>query len=271
MDIKAFLLLVVNTLVCLNCFSQREAFYFPQEEIVIDDCANAIDKNACLNLKIEGEVIDILEDLFKNRKQEIDTLKARITFELNDLNQINEQRIYSYINDKKINKKFYKELNSRISDLHVLRVDNKKPVTYRPQYFLNFDYLSHNKQLTKIPLDSNKIFKGGVIEKPPLFPNQPRIDNLSDRRTFNTKIQQHIGANFIYPKEAIAKNISGKVSIMFYIDKNGNISKIRTKGPSLILEREAKRIISLLPQLQPGTRNGVPARIPYSIPINFKL
>jgi len=187
------------------------------------------------------------------------------------LNQINKERVYSSINDKKINKKFHRELSKRIDDLHVLRVDNKKPATYRPKYFLNYDYLSTNKQLSKIPLDSNCTLKGGVIEETPLFPNQQRIDNLSDRRTFNLLIQQHIGSHFNYPKEAIAKKISGRVSILFYIDKEGYVDNIRTKGPSPILENEAIRIISLLPKLKPGRHNGEPIKMPYSIPINFKL
>ncbi|MDO6472948.1 energy transducer TonB [Maribacter sp. 1_MG-2023] len=271
MKIKASILLIVCTFISMNCFSQDDSIYFPQEEIVIDQCADALDKNDCLSHKIEDEVLDILEGLFKKRNQEIDTLKARITFELNDLNQINDERTHTYINDKKLNKKFTKELNQRIAELHVLRVDNKKPDNYRPKYFLNYDYLTSNNQLNKIPLDSNFIFKGGVIEETPLFPNQPRVDDLTDRRTFTSLMQKHIGSNFIYPKEAIAKKVSGRVSIMFYIDKEGNVGNIKTKGSAPILENEARRIISLLPKFQPGRQNGAPKKIPFSIPIIFKL
>lgn len=271
MKIKASISLIVCTIISINCFSQDDSIYFPQEELVIDDCANAIDKNECLSLKIEEEVLVILEDLFKKRDQEIDTLKTRVIFNLNDLNQINDERIHTYVNDKKLNKKFSKELNNRIAELHVLRVDNKKPDNYKPKYFLNYEYSTSNNQLNKIPLDSNRVFKGGIIEETPLFPNQPRIDDLTDRRTFNSLIQKHIGSNFIYPKEAIAKKVSGRVSLIFYIDKEGNIGDIKTKGPAPILENEARRIISLLPKLQPGLQNGAPKKIPYSIPINFKL
>ncbi|WP_430424175.1 energy transducer TonB [Maribacter litoralis] len=271
MKIKVSILLIVCTIISTNCFTQDDSTYFPQEEIIIDECADALDKNDCLSRKIEDEVLNVLKDLFKKRNQEIDTLKTGITFELNDLNQINEERIYTSINDKKINKKFYKNLNKRIANLHVLRVDNKKPATYRPKYFLNFDYLISDNQLNKIPIDSNCAFKGGIIEEPPLFQNQARVNNLTDRRTFNSLIQLHIGSHFNYPKKAIAQNISGRVSIIFYVDKEGNVGNIRTRGPSPILENEAIRIISLLPKLQPGLQNGSPVKVPYSIPINFKL
>ncbi|MGB3151055.1 MAG: energy transducer TonB, partial [Maribacter sp.] len=59
--------------------------------------------------------------------------------------------------------------------------------------------------------------------------------------------------------------------IMFTIDKEGNVGDIKTKGPAPILENEARRIISLLPKFQIGSQNGVPKKVPYSIPINFKL
>jgi protein TonB len=271
MNIKASTLLIVCTFISINCISQDSSIYFPQEEIVIDDCADAIDKNDCLNHKIEKEVLNILEDLFKKRDQEIDTLKTSITFELNDLNQINKERIYTSVNDKKLNKKFSKELNKKIAELHVLRVDNKKPIAFKTKYFLNYDYFTSDNLLNKIPLDSNCTFKGGVIEETPLFPNQPSVDDLTNRRTFNSLMQQHIGSNFKYPAEAIAKRVSGRVSIIFYVDKEGNVGNIRTKGPAPILENEARRIISLLPKLQPGLHNGAPIKVPYSIPINFKL
>jgi len=46
---------------------------------------------------------------------------------------------------------------------------------------------------------------------------------------------------------------------------------IRTRGPDNNLENEAKRIISLLPKIKPGKENGVRVRVPFSIPITFKL
>ena len=55
------------------------------------------------------------------------------------------------------------------------------------------------------------------------------------------------------------------------VGKDGNVSGIRTRGPDNNLENEAKRIISLLPKIKPGKENGVRVRVPFSIPITFKL
>lgn len=42
-------------------------------------------------------------------------------------------------------------------------------------------------------------------------------------------------------------------------------------GPDKNLEKEAARIISKLPTMTPGKQRGEAVRVPFSIPINFKL
>ena len=58
---------------------------------------------------------------------------------------------------------------------------------------------------------------------------------------------------------------------MFVIDSKGNVSGIKTRGPDKILEKEASRIIGLMPKMEPGRQRGKPVNIPYSLPINFVL
>ena len=57
---------------------------------------------------------------------------------------------------------------------------------------------------------------------------------------------------------------------MFAIDKNGVVTNIKTRGPDKILEKEAIRIISLLPKMTPGMQRGKAVKVTYSLPINFK-
>jgi len=108
-----------------------------------------------------------------------------------------------------------------------------------------------------------------VVEEPPIFPG---CENAEDKRVcFNEMMQKHIGDNFQYPEEAQKKEIQGRVSIMFTIDEEGNITNIRKRGPDKLLEDEAVRIISKLPKMTPGKNKGKAVRIPFSIPITFKL
>jgi protein TonB len=65
--------------------------------------------------------------------------------------------------------------------------------------------------------------------------------------------------------------IQGRVLTTFIIDKDGTITNIQMRGPDKNLEVEAKRIISLPPQMIPGKQRGRPVRVPFSIPITFRL
>ena len=84
-------------------------------------------------------------------------------------------------------------------------------------------------------------------------------------------MQEHIAANFQYPEIAQEMGVQGRVSIMFTIQKDGSIANIRLRGPDVNLENEARRIISLLPRMKPGTQRGKKVRVLFSIPITFKL
>jgi protein TonB len=108
-----------------------------------------------------------------------------------------------------------------------------------------------------------------VIEDVPIFPG---CENESDKRAcFNSMIQKHISKNFRYPEIAQEMGIQGRVSVMFTIQKDGSIGNIRMRGPDKNLEAEAERIISKLPKMTPGKQRGRAVRVPFSIPINFKL
>ena len=65
--------------------------------------------------------------------------------------------------------------------------------------------------------------------------------------------------------------IQVRVFVQFTIGKDGSISGIRTRGPNKNLEKEADRIISKLPRMKPGKLRGRPVRVPFSVPITFRL
>ena len=109
-----------------------------------------------------------------------------------------------------------------------------------------------------------------VIEKVPRFPGCTG-NNAELKACFQKKMQQHLQKHFRYPDVAAELNITGRVFVFFLIDKNGMVTKIRSRGPDKLLETEAERIISLLPKMEPGKQRNKPVGVPYSIPINFVL
>jgi TonB family protein len=108
-----------------------------------------------------------------------------------------------------------------------------------------------------------------VIEEPPVFPGCE--DAANPKECFQKKIQQHISKHFRYPEEAQQAGIEGRVSVMFTIDTEGNITNVKMRGPHKILESEVARIISKLPKMKPGKQRGRTVNVPFSIPVNFKL
>ena len=110
-----------------------------------------------------------------------------------------------------------------------------------------------------------------VIEDIPVFPGCEQGTKEEKRVCFQQKIQEHIAKYFRYPDIAVEMGIQGKVYVQFVIDNDGRIIQIRTRGPDKLLEAEALRIIAALPKMVPGKQRGRAVKVPYSIPINFKL
>lgn len=108
-----------------------------------------------------------------------------------------------------------------------------------------------------------------LIEDVPIFPG---CENASDKRAcFQKMMQKHINKTFQYPQLAKELEIEGRVHTMFVIQKDGSIGDIKMRGPDKILEVEAARIIGKLPKMTPGKQLGNPVKVPFVVPITFKL
>ena len=79
--------------------------------------------------------------------------------------------------------------------------------------------------------------------------------------------------NLVYPFDAAAEGIEGKVWVRFIIDKEGYVTNVTTKGPSngVLLEKEAERLVKLLPKFLPGRNNGNYVSVEYFMPIEFHI
>ena len=108
-----------------------------------------------------------------------------------------------------------------------------------------------------------------TIEEVPVF--QGCEDEKDKRACFNDMMQKHIRKNFRYPELAQEMGLQGRVSTQFIINKDGSIGTIQKRGPHELLENEAARILSKLPKMTPGMQRGTAVKVPFSIPITFKL
>ncbi|QWX84071.1 energy transducer TonB [Cellulophaga sp. HaHaR_3_176] len=111
-----------------------------------------------------------------------------------------------------------------------------------------------------------------VIEDVPVFPGCESEKGANALRAcFQKMMYKHINKNFRYPEISQEMGVQGKVNVMFVIQKDGSIGNVRMRGPDKNLEGEAARIIGKLPKMTPGKQRGRAVRVPFSIPITFKL
>lgn len=88
----------------------------------------------------------------------------------------------------------------------------------------------------------------------------------------NKALADFLSKNIKYPESAKQNKVSGKVVVMFQVNVDGTISNVSI-AQSLTPEcdKEAKRVVSLMPKWSPALQNGKPIRSFYQIPIVFNL
>ena len=80
--------------------------------------------------------------------------------------------------------------------------------------------------------------------------------------------------NIQYPVVEKENGIQGKVFITFVVDKDGAVTEAAVykglkSGPGC--DKEALRVVKLMPKWSPGKQNGKSVKVRYILPINFKL
>ncbi len=85
-------------------------------------------------------------------------------------------------------------------------------------------------------------------------------------------LTDYIIQNFKYPEKAYDNKVEGKVFVKFIVKSNGKVSNIEImKSADPELDEAASNLVSLMPDWNPGTKNGVPTDMEMVLPINFKI
>ena len=99
-----------------------------------------------------------------------------------------------------------------------------------------------------------------VVEQMPNFPGGYQ------------KMHEFIEKNLHYPKECAENGIQGRVIIDFVVERSGKLTNIRVvKSVNPALDKEALRIVNLMPKWIPGRQSDKTVRVKYIIPITFQL
>lgn len=108
-----------------------------------------------------------------------------------------------------------------------------------------------------------KTEKETVIEVTETMPEYPGGDRA---------LLKFLSDNMRYPKKAQDDGMQGRVVISFDVDVDGKAKNPEiTRSPSPECSFEAIRLVSIMPKWKPGTRNGKPVIVRYTMPLTFRL
>ena len=110
------------------------------------------------------------------------------------------------------------------------------------------------------------------LDEAPVYPRCKGDSNAEKRKCMSAKIAKFVQRKF-NTDLAGDLGLSGRqrINVIFKIDKSGNVVGVRSRAPHPRLEKEAARVINMLPKMKPGRQRGKAVVVPYSLPITFNV
>lgn len=116
------------------------------------------------------------------------------------------------------------------------------------------------KALAAMNVDPDNPLNFHVVEDLPQYPGGA------------VEFMKWLTRNLRYPATARQQKTQGRVVAVFYVERDGSISGLRiTQSLSPECDREALRVLRMMPRWQPGIQNDQPCRTKVCIPIVFKI
>ena len=128
-----------------------------------------------------------------------------------------------------------------------------------------FSVYSFSQNIETVPINE--------VNTVPIFPGCEKGNNKFKTRCLSKKIQEHTKRYFRAAEVSKNLGLSGRqrISAIFKIDTAGRVIEVRARAAHKNLEKEAIRVIKLLPIFKPGIYDGKKVIVPYSLPIIFEI
>ena len=108
-----------------------------------------------------------------------------------------------------------------------------------------------------------------VEDMPGFGPCKSKTGTERDQCT-QLEIIKYVSSNTKYPPIAKDAGIQGTVFVYFVVGKDGKVREGRVLRPvDPRLDAEALRVVSSLPDFEPGRQQGKPVSVQYTIPVKF--
>lgn len=114
--------------------------------------------------------------------------------------------------------------------------------------------------LPPIPVASEQPLNFRIVQQMPEFPGG------------GSAFIQWLTRQLRYPPLAQSQRIQGRVVVSFIVNKDGSIADVKLeKSVNALLDREALRVIRMMPRWKPGVHNNQPCRTMVAVPVVFKI
>ena len=119
----------------------------------------------------------------------------------------------------------------------------------------------------------NDFVRFDQVSEEPVFVTCANYADFDRQKCVKETFVNNILENLVYPFDAASDGIQGRVWVRFIVDKDGFVNNITTTGPEngSLLEKEAERLVKLLPKFLPGKYNNQYVNVEFFIPIDFEL
>jgi hypothetical protein len=112
-----------------------------------------------------------------------------------------------------------------------------------------------------------------VVENVPTFAGcEDLADNDAKKRCMSESISLFVQKHF---DTSLGKKLGltgiNKIYVQFKINNKGVVEFMGSRGPDPALEKEAERVVNLLPDMTPGKQKGQPVNVLYALPIVLQV
>ena len=81
-----------------------------------------------------------------------------------------------------------------------------------------------------------------------------------------------LGKNIKYPTISQENGVQGRVIVQFVVNRDGTIVDAKVvRGVDPYLDKEALRVVNMMPKWQPGKQRGKAVRCQFTLPVQFRL
>ena len=107
-------------------------------------------------------------------------------------------------------------------------------------------------------VEEQQIFQ--VVEEMPEFPGGM------------AECMKWLSKNMKYPTISQENGVQGRVIVQFVVNRDGSIvDAVVARGVDPYLDKEALRVVGLMPKWKPGKQRGKEVRVKYTLPVMFRL